>query len=144
MKMQPVRIALVLFCFIAIVGLGVSIAAAAGPDVSAKVKSGKIELNSATAQELAILPGIGMKKAEAIVEYRKTNGPFASAEDLLQVRGVGEKLLEKIKPMITVKIKGSDLPKSSRSFLTGMGSPPIPIFSARLRGHGASQACLAP
>jgi competence protein ComEA len=96
------------------IGLAFSPASAAGPDVSTKLKTEKINLNTANIEELANLPGIGEKKAEAIVAYRTSNGPFASAEDLLKVKGVGDKLLEKIKPMLTVKAKGPDLPKSSR------------------------------
>ena len=57
-----------------------------------------VNINSADAQTIAdSLDGIGLKKAEAIIEYRTKNGPFKSAEDLVNVVGIGEKTLEKIK-----------------------------------------------
>jgi competence protein ComEA len=60
----------------------------------------KININQATEEQLVALPGIGPVKAKAIVEYRKSHGPFHHPEDLLQVKGIGAKTLEKIKPQI--------------------------------------------
>lgn len=68
----------------------------------------KVNINTATADELAGLNGIGKAKAEAIVAYRTTNGNFANVEDLTKVKGIGEKIIEKIKPEITV---GEELKK---------------------------------
>ena len=65
--------------------------------------AGKINLNKATAAELSQLKGIGMKYAERIVEYRDKNGPFKNVEDLLNVQGIGQKILEKNIDRITVK-----------------------------------------
>ena len=65
--------------------------------------SGKINLNKATVEELSQLKGIGMKYAERIVQYRDENGPFKNVEDLLNVQGIGPKLLEKNKDLITVE-----------------------------------------
>lgn len=62
----------------------------------------KVNINSATADELATLNGIGKAKAEAIVAYRTANGNFASIEDLAKVKGIGGKIIEKIKEEITV------------------------------------------
>lgn len=57
--------------------------------------AGAVNINTADAQTIASsLTGIGQAKAEAIVEYREANGPFRSVEDLLQVKGIGEKTLE--------------------------------------------------
>jgi len=57
-----------------------------------------VNVNSADAQTLAdALSGIGPSKAEAIVKYREEHGPFKTPEDLLEVSGIGEKTLEKIK-----------------------------------------------
>lgn len=57
--------------------------------------AGSVNINTADAQTIASsLTGIGQAKAEAIVEYREANGPFRSVEDLLQVKGIGEKTLE--------------------------------------------------
>ncbi len=55
-----------------------------------------VNVNQATAQELAdLLSGVGLKKAEAIVQYREENGNFKSAGDLVNVKGIGEALLER-------------------------------------------------
>ena len=64
--------------------------------------AGKIDLNSADSQMLAQLPGIGLKKAEMITAYREANGPFKSVDELLEVKGIGPKVLEKLKPLITL------------------------------------------
>jgi competence protein ComEA len=61
-----------------------------------------VNLNTATAADLEALPGIGAKTAARIVEYRQKNGPFKKAEELMNVRGVGEKNFLKLKPQITV------------------------------------------
>lgn len=65
-------------------------------------EEGKININFATAQELDELPGIGEAKAGTIVADREKNGPFRSVDDLLRVKGIGPKLLEKMKPSIVV------------------------------------------
>jgi len=55
-----------------------------------------VNINSATVSELAEnLKGVGPKKAQAIVNYREENGPFFSAEELMNVKGIGPKTLEK-------------------------------------------------
>lgn len=56
-----------------------------------------VQINSASAEELSeSLTGIGLKKAQAIVEYREQHGSFRVLEDLLNVKGIGESLLKKI------------------------------------------------
>ncbi len=62
----------------------------------------KININTATIEELSSLKGIGEKKAKSIVEYREKAGPFATIEDLKDVKGVGDKIFNKIKDQITV------------------------------------------
>lgn len=61
-----------------------------------------ININTATKEELVTLSGIGDAKAEAIIEYRKTNGYFTSIEDILNVNGIGDAIFTKIKDFITV------------------------------------------
>ena len=61
-----------------------------------------LNLNSASVAQLEALPGIGRATAERIVEYRQKNGAFKKAEDLMNVRGIGEKSFLKLKPLVTV------------------------------------------
>jgi competence protein ComEA len=63
----------------------------------------KININAASAEELVQLKGIGPKKAEAIVKFRETNGPFRIPEDLIEVPGIGPKTFEANKKRIVVK-----------------------------------------
>ena len=63
----------------------------------------KVNLNTATLTELDTLPGIGSTLAERILEFRSKNGPFRRAEDLLNVRGIGEKKFLKLRDRITVQ-----------------------------------------
>lgn len=63
-------------------------------------QDGKVSINTAGTLELQEIPGIGEKKAQAIVEYRNANGPFGSVNELTNVKGIGDKLLEKMKPHI--------------------------------------------
>ena len=61
-----------------------------------------INLNTASAADLENLPGIGAKMAERILEYRQKNGPFKKIEDLMNVKGIGEKNFLKLKARLTV------------------------------------------
>lgn len=61
-----------------------------------------LNINTASAAELATLKGIGPAKAQAIVEHRDKNGQFKSVDDLRLVRGVGDKMLEQLRPQVTV------------------------------------------
>lgn len=61
-----------------------------------------VNINTASAAELDSLPGIGAKTAARIIEYRQKNGPFKKIEELMNVRGVGEKNFLKLKPQLTV------------------------------------------
>lgn len=74
------------------------------PAVTAAITAddGLLDLNTATASELEALPGIGPTIAGRIVAYREEKGPFVSTEELLLVRGIGEKLLQTLEPYVTV------------------------------------------
>jgi competence protein ComEA len=61
-----------------------------------------VNLNTATAAQIATLPGVGEKAAQRIIEYREKNGGFKKVEDLMNVKGIGEKSFLKLKPLITV------------------------------------------
>lgn len=61
-----------------------------------------VNLNTATPDELVAVPGIGPSKAQAIVEHRKAHGPFKSVDDLKQVKGFRDKLVERLRPGLTV------------------------------------------
>ena len=64
-------------------------------------KKGTVNINTATLEELQTIKGIGKKKAEAILQYRKEHGAFRTKEDLLQVKGIGKKALEAIESQVT-------------------------------------------
>ncbi|MGQ5524588.1 ComEA family DNA-binding protein [Chitinimonas sp. PSY-7] len=61
-----------------------------------------VDINKGTAAELEALPGIGPKKAQAIVDYRSKNGPFKTVEDMEKVKGIGKATVEKLRKDITV------------------------------------------
>ncbi len=69
---------------------------------SGAAASDLVNINSATAEELDTLPGVGPSTAQAIIEDREANGPFAAVEDLMRVSGIGEKKFEKLKASICV------------------------------------------
>lgn len=64
---------------------------------ASKKDEATININSADAKALTSLKGIGKKRAEAIIEYRKDHGPFKSIDDLANVKGIGNGRLAKIK-----------------------------------------------
>lgn len=61
-----------------------------------------IDINKANAQELSELPGIGAKKAQAILKYRELNGNFLTVEELVNVKGIGPKMLAKLSGYVSV------------------------------------------
>ncbi|HET9209371.1 MAG TPA: helix-hairpin-helix domain-containing protein [Thermoanaerobaculia bacterium] len=85
------------------------------PALGAEGKSSVVNINSANASQLALLPRVGPSVAERIVDYRKQNGPFKKPEDLMLVQGIGEKTFQLLKPYVAVagettlkeKVKGA-------------------------------------
>ena len=80
--------------------------ATAQADKAAAVKPATIvNLNTATLEQLETLPGIGRRTAERILEHRQKSGGFKKIEELMNVKGIGEKSFLKLKPMLTVAAK---------------------------------------
>ncbi len=72
------------------------------PAKEAPDSTGLVNINTADLEELKTLNGIGDVKAQAVIDYRNAHGPFTSAEQITDVKGIGEKTLEKIRAYITV------------------------------------------
>ncbi|MGC9347030.1 MAG: helix-hairpin-helix domain-containing protein [Anaerolineae bacterium] len=73
------------------------------PETGASPRTGLINVNSASSEELQALPGIGAKRAADIIDYREAHGPFETIEDIQAVPGIGPAILERIAPLITVE-----------------------------------------
>jgi competence protein ComEA len=71
-------------------------------DRSTGIAYRRVNVNTATPDELLVLPGIGPKRAEALVQWRDKNGPFCSLSDLLEVRGIGQRTLDRISPYVWI------------------------------------------
>lgn len=71
--------------------------------VPAFAENGVVNVNSADADQLALLPRVGPALAQRIVDYRDANGEFSGTEELMLVRGIGEKTFELLEPWVTVK-----------------------------------------
>lgn len=101
------RSSLVLLAALALAGTSALAQSVAKPAKAAKpaaaaASTETINLNTATAAQIATLPGIGPKTADLVVQYRQKNGPFKKIEEIMNVRGVGEKSFLKLKSRLTV------------------------------------------
>ena len=101
---SPLLVALVPLATIAVVPPHAMGAASFQAQNTAQVAKpdGPLDLNKATAAQLEELPGVGPATATRIVEYREKNGAFKKVEDLMNVRGIGEKTFLSLKPLVTV------------------------------------------
>lgn len=70
---------------------------------SAEQIEGKVNLNTATESQIALLPGLGSKLATEVIDYRTNNGNFKTVEEIKKVSGVGDKKFEKIKDFIILE-----------------------------------------
>jgi competence protein ComEA len=82
--------------------------AAASRPAAKAASAALVNINTASAAEFEGLPGIGATMAARIVEYRQKNGPFKKIEDLMNVRGLGEKNFLKLKPQLTLGAAKTD------------------------------------
>jgi competence protein ComEA len=82
--------------------LGACLAGTLPAPAHAQDKPAVVDLNTATLDDLIALPGIGAKRAQAILDARKERGGFQSVDDLLDVRGIGAANLEKLRPHLRV------------------------------------------
>ena len=101
------RIALSILALASLIALQPSVAAAQTAPAARKAAKpatpgGQVNINTASVADLDALPGIGAKTAALIVEYRQKNGPFKKVEELMNVRGIGEKNFLKLKPQLTI------------------------------------------
>jgi len=91
---RAVALALLTAC-----SLAVAASAAPASDSASRV-TGVVNLNTATADELQLLPGIGAARAQAVIDLRKQRGGFKSVEELKDVKGIGDTALERLRPFV--------------------------------------------
>jgi comEA protein len=72
------------------------------PSLTQESKPSKININTASQEELESLSGIGKTKAKAIIDFREKEGKFKNKKDIMKVKGIGEKTYEKIESLISV------------------------------------------
>ena len=92
MFLKKLRVSLFMLCLVYCLALP-----------SLVLSDGKVNINTASVEELATLDKVGEKYAQWIVEYRETNGAFEKAEDITKVKGIGAKILEANKDRIVVE-----------------------------------------
>ena len=121
-----IRIVAAGLAFVLALGLSSGMALAAAKAAPA----GKVNINSASAQQLSELPGVGDKLAARIVEYRQKSGGFKTVQELMNVKGVGEKNFAKIAGLPDGGRGGGEgRPRAERSGAASR-TPPPPLFSA--------------
>jgi competence protein ComEA len=108
--MRAVSIVTVLVC--AMFAAGQAVSAAAEQEKAPKAKAAApatavspVNLNTATAAQLQALPGVGAATARLIIEHRQKNGGFKKIEELMTIKGIGEKSFLKLKPLVAVSEK---------------------------------------
>jgi competence protein ComEA len=103
---------------LAVVALVFAVAPALAATASKPSSDGVVNVNTASAAELEHLPGVGPSLARRIVEHRQKNGAFQAPEDLLLVRGIGEKSFERLRPYVALSgatTLDHDVPSSRRA-----------------------------
>lgn len=104
--------------------LAAALAAASVGAETAAAGSGSVNVNTASLEELQLLPRVGPALAQRIVEFREANGPFRSVDELVAVRGIGERSLESLRPYVAVQGETtlSEKVRLPRSSATGAGA----------------------
>ncbi len=100
-----------LVCLAGLVGLASATPAGQSEQKPSSTSELRVDINQAGVAELSKLPGIGEQVAKRIIAYREENGPFEKAEELMNVRGIGEKSFLKLRPHVTL---GSDKEKRKK------------------------------
>lgn len=104
MNQKSFKLMLVVLVTVLALPLWISAEGATGGAAKGSADPGeKVNINTASTSELVALPGIGPKIAEKIVSYRQEHGKFQKLEDLMAVKGIGEKKFAQLKPYITVQ-----------------------------------------
>jgi competence protein ComEA len=93
------------FSLALVTALGVLFAAAPALAAGDKGLSGVVNINTATAEELQLLPGIGEARAREVITLRKRNGGFKSVDELAEVKGIGDAALKRLRPYARVEGK---------------------------------------
>ena len=101
----------------------ISTVAFADDTATSGAPAGVVNINTADAAQIALLPKVGLKAAQRVIDYRAQNGNFKKTTDLMQVKGFGEKTFEGLKPYVTVdgkttlteKIKSPRKPSSTKA-----------------------------
>jgi len=89
----------------AALALAILLCTAGAPAFAEEKISGVVNVNTASAAELEMLPGVGASRAKAVIEAREAKGGFKSLDDLLAVKGIGEASLAKLRPHLTLEGK---------------------------------------
>jgi competence protein ComEA len=87
--------------------LSLSLAAFADDAKSATMPTGVVNINTADVAQLSLLPRVGAKAAQRIIEYRNQHGAFAKTSDLMQVKGIGDKSFQRLSSYLTVEGKST-------------------------------------
>lgn len=88
------------FMLLCVLGVAMPAVVFAAGSADVVAQNAKVSLNAGSAVDLQTLPGIGEVTAERIITFREQNGPFATVDDLIKVKGIGVKTLEKLRPML--------------------------------------------